>query len=575
MKLTLKQPRFFASLALWWDLLIKYSSVREKMILLVLLAVAIGSAIFTVSGFVRRNTTLIAQAGGAYTEGAVGQPRHINPILAGSNDLDRDISNVIFSSLFKVNSNLEFEGDLASAYTISEDGRTYTITLKENITWHDGAPFTAEDVLFTIRSIQTPDYDSPLESSFQGVQVAAPDPRTVVFTLKEPYAPFLQNLTVGIVPKHVWEAVPPQNAALAEQMLKPVGTGPFKFAEITTRRRTGEITALRLVRNDSYYGQHTYLDELVFSFYATPDEALAALTTNQVDGVSFLPVSLAESVKNRSGITIHRLLLPQYFGLFFNPVKNDLLSDAGIRDALVLATDRQAIITEALAGEAKSLHTPIPPGMFTFNGEVDAPTFNPDVARQNLEEAGWKDEDGNGIREKAGKELRFVITTTDWPEYAQTAELVKKQWEAIGVAVETQSHGAGAIQQTVVGPRDYEVLLYGEVLSVDPDPYAFWHSTQTRNPGLNLSLFKDQQVDKLLEEARKTLNVDERKAKYADFQQRFLELNPAIILYQPYYLFAQRDDVRGLTVEQANLPDSRFNDVELWHVRTKRIWNST
>ena len=560
------------NLRTWWALLVQHSTVREKIMLIVLIVVLVSSVAFTAQGFLRRNTILIPQSGGTYAEGAVGQPRHINPILAGSNDLDRDLTNLVFSSLFKINNNLEFEGDLATGYTISEDGKTYTVSLRDNVVWHDGTPFTADDVVFTIRSIQTPDYDSPLESSFQGVQVDSLDPTTVVLTLKEPYAQFLQNLTIGIVPKHVWESVPPQNAALAEQMLKPVGTGPFKFAEITTRRRTGEITSIRLVRNEDFYGQLPYLDELTTVFYATQEEAVSALTTNQVQGISFLPVSLAESVDNKSSLEIRRILLPQYFGLFFNPVKNDLLSDAGIRAALSLATNREAIIEEALSGEAKKLTTPIPPGMFEFP-DLDEPTYNPDVARQNLEEAGWTDENSDGIREKDDEELRVTLTTTDWPEYAQTAELLKTQWEEIGVGVEIQTQGAGSIQQTVVGPREYEILLYGEVLSIDPDPYAFWHSTQTRNPGLNLSLFKDADVDKLLEEARRTLNFEERQTKYFEFQQKFIELNPAVILYQPYYLYAQRDSVRGAEMEQANLPDGRFNDIENWHVQVKRVWN--
>lgn len=553
----------------------KYASPREKVILAALVAIMVGSATFTVTGFYQRNTILIPQQGGTYTEGTVGQPRYINPILAGNNDLDRDISSLVFSSLFRVNNSLELEGDLATAYTISENGLTYTITLRDDARWHDGEPVTAEDIVFTIQSIQTPDYDSPLESSFQGVRVAAPDEKTVVFTLQQPYAPFLHSLTVGIVPKHVWENIPPQNAALAEQMLRPIGSGPLKFEELITRRRTGEITHMRLVRNDDYYGQNPYLNEVSFAFFPTSEEAIAALTNNNVDGVSFVPLSQANSLQTRANIEIERLKLPQYFGLFLNEVKNERLGDAGIRAALSLATNREEIIEEALDGEAISLHLPIPSGIFSFETEFESPNPNLDVARQNLEEAGWNDEDGDGIREKDGEKLEVIITTTDWPEYVRTAEVIKEQWEELGVSVTIQSISAGAIQQTAVGPRDYEILLYGEVLSLDPDPYAFWHSTQTRNPGLNLSLLKDQQIDKLLEEARKAINKEERREKYVQFQQRFLELNPTIILYQPYYLYAQRDYVRGQGIEQANLPDNRFNDVESWHVNVKRVWKSS
>lgn len=565
---------WFHSAADWARILSDYMSAREKTMLVVLSIVLLISGTMSVMGFIERNSHLVPQSGGSYVEAAVGQPRHINPILAGANDLDLDITNLVYSSLFQLNSNFELTPDLASGYTISDNQLEYTITLRNDVVWHDGTPFTADDVIFTIRSIQTSDYGSPLETSFQGVSVEKIDDYTVVFKLGQPYAPFLTNLTVGIAPKHVWESIPPKNAALAEQMLKPVGTGPFKFAEIITRRKTGEVTNFRLVRNEQYYGQHPYLDEFTFLFFPTHEEAVRALLANKADGVGFLPLSLAGDVTSRASLEVRKLLLPQYFGLFLNEVKNELLSDAGIRSALALAVDREIIVEEALQGNAVPLHVPIPNGQFDFGDTFGEPKFDPEVAKQNLDEANWKDTNGDGVREKDGKELRVTITTTDWPEYVRTAELIKEQWEAIGVGVEVQSYGAGIIQQTVVGPRDYQILLYGEILASDPDPYPFWHSTQTRSPGLNLALFKDEQVDKLLEEARKTTNRDERKQKYIEFQQRFLDLNPAIVLYQPYYLFAQSDDVRGLTMERVSLPVGRFNEVENWHVNVKRVWNN-
>ena len=238
---------------------------------------------------------------------------------------------------------------------------------------------------------------------------------------------------------------------------------------------------------------------------------------------------------------MHRLLIPQYFALFFNQNNNEMLADAGLRSSLALATDRRAIVSDALAGEADVLHLPIPPGVFAYHEEFGEPAYNPDAAKQNLEDAGWRDADGDGIREKDNKRLHLKITTTDWPEYIRTAELVQQQWLKIGVETEIESLGAGTIQQTAIRPRDYEVLLFGEILPAQPEPYPFWHSTQTRSPGLNLALFKDQTVDKLLEEARKEPNQNKRREKFIEFQEKILNLNPAVILYRPYYLFAQKN----------------------------------
>jgi len=568
-------PRWLRSIREWILLLNEHMTAREKAFLSFLTIVLIVSAVFSVVGFVQRNSHLVPQTGGTYTEAAVGEPRHINPILAGANDLDLDVTKLVFSSLVTLDNDFNLQPDLATSFEVSEDGLIYTFHLREDVKWHDGEPFTAQDVVFTIRSIQTPDYGSPLESSFQGVTIEATDEKTVVLKLKQPYAPFLNNLTVGIVPKHVWESIAPKNASLAEQMLKPIGTGPFEFAELVTRRKTGEITSFKTVRNEEYYGQTPYLNEFTFLFFPSQEEATQALTAGNVDGLGFLPLSDASDINSRTAINSRRLLLPQTFGLFFNEVNNEILGNVGVRAALSLATDREEITTKALKGEAEPLHAPIPSGTFDFSDEFGEPSFDPETAKQNLEESDWKDEDGDGIREKDGERLEVAITTTDWPEFIETAELIKEQWGKIGVAVNIESYGAGVIQQTIVGPRDYEILLYGEILAADPDPYPFWHSTQTRNPGLNLSLFKDKNVDKLLEEARRTIDFNERREKYAEFQQIFLDLNPAIILYQPYYLFAHHRDVRGFTIDNVNLPSSRFNDVENWHVNVKRVWNGS
>ncbi len=559
----------------WGHVIAQNMTAKERSFLGLLFVILVVSSVWSIVGFVQRNSHLIPQAGGSYTEAAVGQPRNINPILAGANDLDLDLTNLVYSSLFKLDNNFELQPELATGYEVSDNQLEYTIHLRANVLWHDGQPLTADDVVFTIRSIQTPDYGSPLESAFQGVVVEKVDDQTVVFRLKQPYAPFLTSLTVGIVPKHVWENIPPKNASLAEQMLKPVGTGPFQFAELVTRRRTGEITSFRLTRNDNFFGERPYLDEITFVFYPTHEEAAQALLSGKTDGVGFLALSNTERFRNRASLTIRRLLLPQYFGLFFNEIKNERLGDAGIRSALALATDRETIVESALGKEAQPLQVPMPRGKSNLDEEIELPAYDPETAKQNLEEAGWKDTDGDGIREKGDAKLEFTITTTDWPEFVRTAELIKEQWGKIGVSVNIASFGAGEIQQTIVAPREYQILLYGEILATDPDPYPFWHSTQTRSPGLNLSLLKNTKIDKILEEARKTSDINQRQEKYLEFQKVFLDLNPAIILYQPYYLFAHNNSVRGMTIDRVNLPMGRLNDISKWHVKVKRVWNSS
>jgi peptide/nickel transport system substrate-binding protein len=552
----------------WATTLLASATAIEKVAFLILVILCLASGVISLVQYIGRHTQLVAEAGGTYREAAVGQPRYLSPILASANDLDVDITRLVYSGLFRYQGNFELVGDLAESVTISDDKTEYLVRLKPNVTWHDGEPFRANDVVFTIRSIQTQDYGSPLFSAFQGVTVEKVDELGVRLKLSRPYAPFLHSLTVGIAPEHVWSQIEPQHAALAEQMLKPIGTGPFKFSEITTRRRTGDITSLSLVRNDAYHADRPYLDAVTFTFFPTHEEAIQAFQAGNVDGVGFLPLQLAKPVASRRRVT-HRLLLPQYFGLFFNQQNNEALSEAGVRSALALAVDRQHIINDALSAQGRPLHVPLP--LRSVEGESSAPGANPDAARQNLAESGWEDRDGDGIREKGDKKLTLKITTTDWPDYIKTAEIIKQQWNAIGVEVELEHLGAGTIQQSVIQPRDYQVLLFGQILPAEPDPYPFWHSTQTRSPGLNLALFKNEAVDRLLEEARKEPDAGRRQEMLREFENKILELNPAVILYQPYYLFAAGSGVRGIDGSLATLPADRFNNITRWHVNVKRV----
>ncbi len=557
---------------IWAIRLYEQMSATERVVLAWLIALMFVSAIWFVIGYIGRNTELIAETGGIYSEAAVGQPRNVNPILAGANDLDVDISRLVYSSLFKLDGKLQLQKDLATDITISEDQKTYIVNLRTDVNWHDGQLLSADDVVFTIRSIQTPSYGSPLLSAFESVTIEKVDAHTVKFTLVEPYAPFISSLTVGIVPEHVWKNIAPENATLAEQMLKPIGSGPYRFLEIKTRRKTGEITEFNLVRNDAYYGTRPFIDEVHYRFFTNYDDSLKAIIAGEVDGLGFLPLQLRDELERRSSLIVQRLNLPQYFSLFFNQQDSTILADAGIRNALALAIDRTEIVNEALNGEGEPLHLPIPPGIFGFNDELSAPIFDLEAAKRELDEAGWQDVDGDGIREKNDQRLHLKITTTDWPEYVHTAEVIQKQWLKVGAETEIEHFGAGTIQQTIIRPRDYEILLFGEILSSIPDPYPFWHSTQTRSPGLNFSLFKNKEVDKLLEEARKTPNEDERREKYKAFQGIILDIKPALILYRPLYLFGTSKKVRGINPDLAALPADRFNNISQWHVKVKRVW---
>ena len=546
-------------------------SRRERRVLIICVAALLVGAIWGVTLIIRNRTEILPREGGVYREGIVGQPRYISPMLARTNDVDMALTRLLYSGLLKLTNEDTLEGDLAESVEVSEDGKQYTAHLREGVTWHDGEQFTADDVVFTIQTIQNPDTKSPSAPSFQGVTVQKVNDRTVTFTLREPYAPFLYNLTVGIAPEHIWASVEPKNLALAEQNLKPIGTGPFTFKKLR-KRSLGEILEIELERYDGTHGPRPFLDGITFTFFESNEALTRAVRRRAVDGVSFVPPSLVPEIARIPRTTVHRVKLPQYFAVFFNQARNPALADRVVRTALDLAADRERLIREALRGEGTRADAPIPPGFLGYSGGVRHVEFNLGKAKQNLEEAGWKDTDGDGVREKNDVKLAVTLTTTDWPEYVTTAELLAESWRQIGAAVTVESKTVGTVQTEVIRPRNYEALLYGEVLGADPDPYPFWHSTQTRDPGLNLALYRNRDADKLLEEARKTTDTARRSATYEKFQERLLEDLPAIFLYSPLYTYATNANLRGEMFDALPLPSERFTTVSSWYLKTRRVW---
>lgn len=551
---------------------VRLFSPRERTLAVFCGIALIGGILWGLTAITNAVTVLQPARGGTLRTGVVGQPRFVLPILAPTNDVDMDLSRLLYNGLLTVTDGNRLTGDLAEAVDVSDDGKSYTAHLRAGVVWHDGEPFTADDVVFTVRLIQDPGVKSPLAPSFQGVTAQKLDDRTVRFALQEPYAPFAYSLTVGIIPSHLWADVPPQGIALSERVLRPIGTGPFVFEKLKRAEFSGEVHEYRLLRNARYHKSPPLLDGLEFKFSATTDDLLRDLRRGDIDSAALLPPSLVHEVGATRSIRIERLNLPQYFAVFFHQAKSVPLSDPAVRQALATSIDREQLIREALLIQGARVDTPLPHGTIgsTPDRTVSAP--DPARARQNLDEAGWTDADGDGLREKNGVPLQFTLSTTDWPEYVKTAQLLAAQWRTLGVGVTVQSATVGTMQADILRPRNYQALLYGQVLGADPDPYPFWHSTQTRDPGLNLALFNDREADRLLEDARKTTDAEKRGATYRKFEERLIEQVPAIFLYSPTYAYALPKQLKGTLFANAPHPADRFADVETWSVKTKRVW---
>lgn len=552
---------------------------RERRMIFILLVVACANVLFLSTRALARSTVAVPKSGGQYTEGLVGSPRTINPLLLQNNDSDRDLAALVYSGLVRYTSQREITPDLAERFEINPEGTAYTFFLRSGVVWHDDKPFTADDVVFTMTRIQDPTLKSPLYFSFKDVRVEKVDDTTVRFTLQKSFAPFLDLMTTGILPAHLWNDIPSESFALATLNIKPVGTGPWKFKTLQ-KNQDGTIRSYTISRNDTYFGKKSYLKTIQFTCYPDSHSAVNALKNRTVDGISVLPKSLKGKLLQDKDLAYYTYHLPQYTALFFNALNNPDLRSLAVRQALASMIDRDSLIASALAGEGERSEGPFLSEF--FGGESSAGghgTYNPSRAVTLLETAGWKRSDkGLWTKEDKGskgkkRSLAVTITTINQEENIQVAELIKKTWMAGGVDARIQFVDPARVRTDVIDPRNYETLLYGEIIGSDPDPYSFWHSSQARFPGLNLASFSNTDADKLLEEARGTTDMNKRKSLYRKFQTIIDAETPAVFLYAPQYNYVVSKKIKGIANDrQLIFPSDRLIDSDSWYSKSKRTW---
>jgi peptide/nickel transport system substrate-binding protein len=534
--------------------------------LVVLLISLVTWAIF----FYRSKTITIPDFGGEYIEGIVGQPLHINSVLAASNDTDADISQIIYSSLLKYNNKSELVNDLAESWEISEDKTTYTVKIRQDATWHDGEKVTASDVLFTLNLINNPDYKSPLRGNWQGVETSQKGDYTVIFKTQNPYVGFVHNLTFGILPKHIWESIPADKFHLTDLNLEPIGSGPYKYANFQ-KDSDGNILSYKLNANPNYYAGKPFISKITFNFYGDEEEAIKAYNNKEIMGLGGITPSKTTSIKLPQSTVLYEITSPRYFTVFLNQTKSVALANDEVREALLLATNRKEIINQVLSGKGQPVYSPILPGMVGYQENLGKIAFDLNKANDLLDKNGWKRGE-DGIRAKNDTVLEFSLITTEWEELVKTAKILKKQWEKLGVRINLNILSISDLQQNYIRPREYDALLFGQVLGADPDLYSFWHSNQKKDPGLNLALFGEEETDKLIEEGRVEFDKEKRSEKYKKFQEKLAKEIPAIFLYSPNYLFIINKKVKGVNISSLPIPSRRFSQIETWFIATDRIW---
>lgn len=522
--------------------------------------------------FLYRHTSIYPAQGGLYIEGLLHTPQFLNPVLAFNNETDVDLNRLIFSGLFRLDKNLKLVPDLAESYEVSNDYRTFTIKLKNGLKWHDGENLTIDDVIFTYKTIQNPQYNSPHYGKFQGVQINKINDETIQFSLKEPYAPFLQNLTIGIIPKHIWQTIPPINSRLAEANVKPIGSGPYKFKKLL-KDKDGNLISYTFESFPEYHLQKPYITNLQFKFYSNLASAIDALQKQNIDGLEFIPKNDIKNLQQIKDLNFHTFSLPQYTAIFFNYNKNEQLKDKNVREALALAINKNNLVAEALNNEAQVIDGPLLPGTVGYHEDIKKYENDPEKAKSILEKQGWKlpaDESAEPFRQKDGQTLEITLTTVDVADNIDVAKKIKDYWQTIGVKVNLEVVPKKTIEQEIIIPRNYQALLFGEILGADPDPFPFWHSSKRQNPGVNLTNFANKQADALLEKGRVTTDNEERDKIYREFQDILIDELPAIFLYSPTYTYPVNEKVKGITQTSITTPADRFNDIANWYIKTKR-----
>lgn len=538
---------------------------RDKLIVLALVGLLAITSVVAIATD-RADLPVDPAFGGTYVEGVAGSPLNFDPIIAATT-VDQDVSGLVFSGLTRFDRDGTIVADLASSYEVDASGKVWTFTIRPDANWHDAAPVTADDVLYTVRLLQDKAYTGPFADAFRGVTVTALAPKIVRFTLPDAYAPFAGSTTVPLLPSHVLSQVTFGELARQPFNTRPIGTGPFKVSELDGHQVT-------LVRSDDFYRtkparSRPYLDKIVLRFYRDESEALAALARGEVDGTGGLSPQDAGRARTLKTVDLFSLPTNDFTALFLNvrPTK-PVFRDRAVRQAIATAIDRGKVLQAAADGRGSVADEFVPSTSWAFVRDVPRYTFSVADTKAALDAADWIDHDGDGIRDKGGVPLKFAISTSDEPPRIAAAHQIADDLANVGMRVDVRAVPFVDLVDRLARQRDFDALLVAITVGNDPDPYPFFHSTQVNDPGDDFSGYSTLPMDRLLEQARRTVDQVKRRELFAQVWNAIATDIPVVFLYYTDYLYAQSHAVQGFRIAPVNDPPQRFWNVEDWYVKT-------
>jgi peptide/nickel transport system substrate-binding protein len=537
-----------------WQLLLAFLSLG---LVLALLTFQVQTASFC--------TVTVPAAGGTVTEGMVGAPVHLNPLLSDANPVDRELTSLIFDGLTRYNEAGELEPALAESWQVAEDGRSLQFALREDLTWHDGQPITANDVAFTYGLIQDEAFPGPaaLRQLWQAVTINVIDERTVEFTLDEPYSPFLEATTRGILPAHRWQSV--TAASLPDNALNrnPIGSGPFAVEADQEWQRTRR---LRLTPHAGHWQQGTQVTGLEFRFYPDEETLLQALENREIYAINSVTPSLLPQVAAMPNVRLFSAVADRYTAIFFNlaAAGNPAWRPVEMRQALAYGLDRNRLVDETLSGQGVVLDGPYLPTSWTYNPNILTPYPTSAVTATNLlASGGWNLPEGATIRQREGESLTLQLLALNTPTNRLLAEAIGEQWSALGIGVQLSLAADLPELRQWLAERQFDAALVDVRPPRDPDLYDFW-SQEAIIRGQNFAGWNNRRASEALEQARQTWGQTNRRPFYDTFLRLYDTDLPALTLFQHVYVYGLSDEVHEAEIGRIHHPRDRYKTMANW-----------
>lgn len=536
-----------------------YRTLSPERVIVFWLLISISAILFfsALISFNSRFLTTIPSYGGDITEGIIGTPRFINPVLATS-EQDEDLTSLVYAGLTRKGELGANELDMAESVTESEDKLHYTVVLKSAARFHNGTNVTVDDVIYTINLVQNPIIKSPHRIEWEGITMEKVSDTEMTFSLKKPYPLFMDNLTIGILPKNVWKNLTDEQFSLSAYNINAIGSGPYKIKDI--KSTSGIPHTFILEAHKSYTLGRPYINMLTINTYQSERYALAAFNSGDIDRIHGLS---PESVTSLGVLPsqIHTSLLPRTFTVFFNANKAPALSEKKVRQALSHAINKDAIVQTVLNNYGKAINAPYP-----FDEDVASSTYDKDLAITLLKGS-------NAF--KTSETIEITLATANTDEMRKVAEMIKTDWEAVGVQTTLAVYEVSDLNQSVIRERNFQALLYGSITETPSDLYAFWHSSQRNYPGLNISNYVSNKLDKNLEILRTDSDILKTAAAYDEVRQEFADEVPGIFLFAPSLIYISKDKATTLLPSVSYTNASRFALVHMWHRYSERVWPKT